>query len=100
MKVSQTNQLVSLSEAGLFRPWLSFVVLTLYSLDVQQIPNGVKDPSPVSTEITESPDQARQKNDLALMELPDEDQINNNPFILSKVHPMGDMSFVDKRQSY
>jgi len=31
------------------------------------------------------------------MELPDEEQISNNPYILSKVQPMGDMSFVDKR---
>ena len=61
----------------------------------QQIPNGVAEASPV--EIVESPDQARLKNDMALMDLPDENEINNNPYVLSKVQSMGDRSFVDKR---
>lgn len=42
----------------------------------------------------------RQQADLDMMEQPDEQEIHNNPYILSKVQPMGKHSFVDSRQSY
>ena len=34
------------------------------------------------------------------MDAPSEDDINNNPYILSKTQPMGEHSFIDKRQEY
>lgn len=38
-----------------------------------------------------------ESNDLNMMDVPDEDEINNNPFVLSKTEPVGPYSFVDDR---
>jgi hypothetical protein len=34
------------------------------------------------------------------MDAPNEDEISNNPFIMSKTSPLGVHSFIDNRQDY
>ena len=41
-----------------------------------------------------------EKNDMNMMELPDESEINDNPFIMSTTTSVGQYSFVDYRQKY
>lgn len=41
-----------------------------------------------------------EKNDMNMMELPDESEINDNPFIQSKTVSVGEFSFIDYRQKY
>jgi hypothetical protein len=45
--------------------------------------NGVAESHTAAQEDTQNNDFARNQADLAMMEAPDEDQIKNNPFILS-----------------
>lgn len=39
-------------------------------------------------------------NDLSMMDTPDEDQIRDNPYVLSQTVPLGANSFCDSRQEY
>lgn len=39
-------------------------------------------------------------NDLSMMDTPDEDQIRDNPYVLSQTVPLGVYSFCDSRQEY
>lgn len=41
-----------------------------------------------------------EKNDMNMMELPDESEITDNPFISSKTVSVGQYSFIDYRQKY
>lgn len=41
-----------------------------------------------------------QGNNLDIMDQPDEEDIANNPYIMSTTQPMGHYSFVDSRQGY
>lgn len=41
-----------------------------------------------------------EKNDMNMMDAPDESELQNNPYIMSYQIPTGQVSFIDSRQAY